>query len=382
MVKSKITPYFVICALVFGINAQAEDNISERPIRVAVMRDADSIIVSVRQDYNFLSLKPQAQIAQGARIYARVSASEGGVTIGRDEFKLSAVKVVTQEGATINLNGRPYRGTITIIRNADKKLLVVNELGLEEYLAGVLYEEVSHRWPIEVLKAQAIAARTFARYQMEQNASREYDLTADTYSQVYGGSSSERERARRAVGSTAGAVLTYNGKIFPAYYHATCGGATENADNLWKIDLAPLKSVKCDWCRRSPHYRWKARLTLDEVQKRLNAAGIKVEEIEDISVAAYNSSGRVKEIKVTTKTEERVMGAKDFRLAVGSKILRSTKFSISVDNFFKDTLFDGLGWGHGVGMCQWGAYFMSRKGKKAEEILKFYYPEAEIKNAP
>jgi stage II sporulation protein D len=257
------------------------------------------------------------------------------------------------------------------------KILVVNNIGLDEYLYGVLYHEVSHRWPTECLKAQAIVARTFALEQMRQNKTEPYDLRCDIYSQVYGGRSGEKWSTSHAVDATRGKVLTFNGDIFPTYYHATCSGYTEDASNLWKVDLLPLKGVPCNFCGRSKHYRWRKEFPLQQVREKLNGGGYAIGPISTVEILTRNRSGRNDRIKISdTAGGSVVITGKDFRQLFGPNEVRSTKFDAEIKRGF--LVLNGMGWGHGVGMCQWGAFGMSERGKKCDEILKYYYPGTEI----
>jgi len=287
--------------------------------------------------------------------------------------------VATKKGWDGNtyVNGRGFRGNVDIIKKDGGKLMVINRLPLDDYLYGVLYHEVSHRWPMEVLKAQAIAARTFALYQVRQNKLQPYDLRSDVYSQVYGGRTSEKWSTTRAVNLTRGKVLTYNGEIFPSYYHATCAGHTEDAVNLWNIDMPPLKGVPCDFCKDSPHYRWTKDIPLQAIRDKLSDNGHKIGRIAAVSIISKNASGRVDKLEIRDEAGTSiVLTGKDFRQIMGPNEMRSTKFDATVKE--GGLVIYGLGWGHGVGMCQWGAYGMARRGKKAEEILKYYYPGAEV----
>ena len=275
------------------------------------------------------------------------------------------------------VDGRKFRGSIDIIKKDNGKFMVINRLPLDDYLYGVLYNEVSHRWPMEVLKAQAIAARTFALYQVRENRAQAYDLRNDVYSQVYGGSASEKWSTTIAVNKTKGQVLTYKGDIFPAYYHATCAGYTEDAANLWNVNLAPLKGVPCSFCTDSPHYRWGKEISLFMLEKRLKESGYKIGKITAASVLSKNKSGRADKIELKDDNGASIiLAGKDFRQILGPNEIRSTKFGLSMRSGL--LVVDGLGWGHGVGMCQWGAYGQALQGKKADEILKYYYPGAEI----
>jgi stage II sporulation protein D len=255
--------------------------------------------------------------------------------------------------------------------------MVINSIQLEDYLYGVLYNEVSHRWPMEVLKAQAIAARTFALYQARQNKLQPYDLRNDIYSQVYSGSDFERRSTTMAVDATKGKVLTYDGDLLPAYFHATCSGATEDSSSLWKVDLPPLDGVVCDFCKESPHYWWIKDIPLWDLEKKLRACGYNIGRISSVKVLSKNKSGRVDRLEIVDASGGTViMTGKDFRQMVGPNELRGTKFDVSVA--LGQLIVTGRGWGHGVGMCQWGAYGQAKQGKKADEILKYYYPGSEI----
>jgi stage II sporulation protein D len=240
-----------------------------------------------------------------------------------------------------------------------------------------LYHEASHYWPDEVLKAQAIICRTYALYQTQENKSKDYDVTSDIYSQVYGGRTSERYRLNRAVQQTTGLVLTYKGNLFPAFYHACCGGHTEDATVVWNLDLPPLKGLVCPFCKDSPHFNWHNILALDEISAKLRKAllgsGAK---IKDIQIVGRNNSGRVAAIKLIYAANSAEILAKDFRNIIGPNLIKSTNFSVSVED--GQAIFEGLGWGHGVGFCQWGGYFMAKNGSSYEQILKYYYPGVDV----
>jgi stage II sporulation protein D len=230
---------------------------------------------------------------------------------------------------------------------------------------------------MEALKAQAIVCRTYAVYQMQENKSRDFDVTSDIYSQVYGGKTSERYRTNEAVDATKGQILTYQDKVFPAYFHATCAGHTEDAAVLWNIDIAPLKGVVCNYCKDSPHFNWHLTLDRGELRQRLVNAGYKMGMIKNIEILGKNKSGRITNLNITTTTKDVSISAKAFRNIVGPNEIRSTNFTVNLSG--DDLVFEGFGWGHGVGLCQWGAYFMATQGKTAEQILKFYYPQSNVK---
>lgn len=346
-------------------------------VRVLIMDDREEVSLSLKGRYKISEINSGRMLMEGPFLNAKVKATKDGIRIGRRDINVSGVKVKVVRDSNIYVDGRRFRGTIDILRKDNGKMMVINHIELDDYLYGVLYHEVSHRWPMEALKTQAIVARTFALYQARQNKLRPYDLRSDIYSQVYGGRTSEKWSTTRAVDLTRGKVLTYNGDIFPTYYHATCAGFTEDASNLWNIDIQPLKGVKCDYCKLSPHYKWTKEIQLWSLEADLKDNGYRVGNITSFKVLSRNKSGRVDKIEIKDDANTSViLTGKDFRQIVGPNELRSTKFDGTIK--WKSLVLSGYGWGHGVGLCQWGAYGMSKKGKKAEDIVKYYYPGTEV----
>jgi len=357
------------CSLVF---AQ-----SPNYIRVAIIQDVSSFRLKIKGFYEVINLKDGQSLSRGKNLNTTVELCKYGILLGRLEANTSKLVIKPEAQDAIIINGRRFRGNIQIIRNNSDKLAVINQIELEDYIKGILYHEVSHFWPMEALKAQAIVCRSYALYQAQENKAKDYDLTADIYSQVYGGSTSERYRTNEAVMETRGTVLEYENRIFPAYYHATCGGHTEDAAELWNINIVPLRGVACNYCKDSPHSAWHYVLSLVEIKDKLDGAGFKlIGDIKDIRIAGRNKSGRVTNLEIESLQKKVIISVKDFRNIIGPNIIKSTNFSINIVE--GDAVFEGWGWGHGVGMCQWGAYFMAKSGKTYEEILKYYYPGAVI----
>ena len=215
-------------------------------IRVCVARDKDRVLLRIKGPYEIQDINSALTLDKGRSLRnAYIVPTNSGLKLGVKEFKIYGIKIIPKRDATIFIDKRRFRGIVYIIRTEKLKLLVVNHLDIEKYLYGVLYHEVPYRWPMEALKAQAIAARTFALYRIENMRDRDYDVTSDIYAQVYGGRLSERRRTRKAVDLTRDKVLTYKGRIIPAYYHSMCAGHTENAKNVFNIDLPPLSGRAC-----------------------------------------------------------------------------------------------------------------------------------------
>lgn len=350
---------------------------SDTVMRVLIIDDKPSVFLALKGKYKISEINSGRILMEGPYLDAQIAGTKTGLRIGNKESNVYGFKVKVLRDSNIYVDGRRFRGDIDIIRKDNLKLEVINYIGLDDYLYGVLYHEVSHRWPLEVLKAQAIAARTFALYQAKQNKSQPYDLRSDIYSQVYGGRTSEKWSTTHAVDVTRGRVLAYNGDILPAYYHATCAGFTEDAVNLWNVDLPPLKGVSCNFCVYSPHYKWTKNIALWDLARKLKDANYKIDKIASVNILSKNRSGRVDKLEIKDDTGVAiVLTGKDFRQMMGPNELRSTKFDSSIKG--NNLVLSGFGWGHGVGMCQWGAFEMAKQGKKAEEILQYYYPGAEI----
>jgi len=368
----------ILIVSVFGGSARGAD-VKPKPIimRVCLSENADTIDLYLRGPYKIHDVESGNLLKRGKSLRARITPVGQGIQFSSERLNSQAIRIRTSVNSNIYINDRRVRGELVIIISEKSKLTVINYLEMEEYLCGVLYHEVSHRWPMEVLKAQAVAARTFALYHRRENRLKDYDVRSDIFSQVYGGRESETWSTNRAVQSTRGEVLVYDGKLFPAYFHATCGGRTEDASLLWNIDLAPLKGVQCDFCVDSPHYHWTKRIPVPEIEKKLVEKGYKLTGISSIRVASRDPSGRAEKIELVDESGTvTMMTSKDLRLIMGTDVIRSTNFDIQIEN--QTAFFKGLGWGHGVGLCQWGANGMARQGRTKEEILKFYYPGSEI----
>ncbi|MDP8299324.1 MAG: SpoIID/LytB domain-containing protein [Candidatus Tantalella remota] len=355
------------------------------------------LVIRVRIAYAFQTL--QVSTSSGSDIYdndtggllrreraidegTQVKFSQDSIALGGEEYKVDSLRIVPLKNSGIKVNGTLYRGDLDIVK-MDEGLTAINRVELEDYLKGVLPKEVHSLWPFSVLKAQAIASRSYAVYQSYKRAGKMYDLTADTYSQVYGGKSCEKWRTTKAVVSTRGKVLEYEGKILPGYFHACCGGHTESASLAWgkesffaKDGKGPLKGVKCPWCRWTPYFRWQKRVQTKTILDKLNARGYSLTNVEDVRSGPRDASGRLEYVKVKSRRKWLEISTDDFRSAVGRNVLKSANFRIKKYPFFY--LFSGYGWGHGVGMCQWGAFGLGLRRWSDKRILEHYYPGAKI----
>ncbi|MFH1359871.1 MAG: SpoIID/LytB domain-containing protein [Candidatus Omnitrophota bacterium] len=353
-------------------------NTAASVIRVAILTDISNFDCAIQGGYKLTDQHNNILSEERKALKdSTVEFTSKSIMIAEKEYSLDWINIQPTKDASIYVNRRRFRGSLSIIRTQDHQGIVVNTVDLEDYIKGVLYHEISHRWPMEAMKAQAVAARTYALYQKNINKNKTFDVRSDIYSQVYGGRHAERYRTNIAVNRTKGLVMTYQGKIIPAYYHATCAGHTEDASNLWKGDWPCLKGVVCPYCRQSPHFSWKKNIQLKEIQEKLNAAGYALWLIKDIEILERNKSGRIDKLLITTRDNKTLeMEGKTFRDIIGPNIIKSNNYQTIPKGYYMD--FSGKGWGHGVGLCQWGVNFMARERYSYDKILKFYYPGVDI----
>lgn len=267
------------------------------------------------------------------------------------------------------VNGTHYSGNIEVWKG-EKGLYLINELPLEDYVESVVVSEVGSTWDIEALKAQAVISRTYAIYRKNQSGDPRYDLTSSVLHQVYKGSNPHIQ-ITYAVRETAGEILTYEGKPIEALYHSTSGGRTENPEEVFGKSYPYLKSVESN-CELSPYWVWERKIPKEEIEKALGIKGIK-----GMTINSLTSTGRAKELAVESESGQTPIKATDLRKLLGWSRLPSTNFSMRVND--TSITFEGKGYGHGVGLCQWSALQMAKEGKSYREILSFFYPGTEIR---
>lgn len=353
----------------------------------------------------------------------------------------------------IKIDSKPYRGMIGFNIINDSTLISLNHVDIESYLYGVVPCESSASWPIEALKAQALAARTYALSNLNPNAYNGYDVEDSIVDQVYGGYSSEYPSTNKAVEETRGEKIYYEGKLIEAVFHSTSGGSTEDSENIWGNEVPYLRGVEDEYSNISPITEWQQTYTKDYIINRLKLYGNNVNELYSIKITKVSDHNRVLECifdtdkgKITyTKDKVRsVLGLKSLWFTIGNssgiinydfnfiysddsaevpsrgsvidsitdsevKTSGSLKASymISKNNetskIEKDNVafisssgvsinnngstsasgseysFNGRGWGHSLGLSQYGAKDMASKGFTCDEIIKHYYTGVTIK---
>lgn len=333
-------------------------------IRVAISRSSD--LVTLDGDGLLALREDGAAVMLQAPVTVRAVRNQLVLDDGSNHRQLRV-----SAAGLLKVNSKSYRGVLelSVVNNA---VQVVNELPLEQYLVGVINSEISSTWPMESVKAQAVIARTYAVAKREERRKSSYHLESTVMDQVYDGTDREDSRAARGVHETAGQVLTYHGTVIQAFYHATCGGKTEDSAHVWGVSLPYLKGVDCQYCAAGNSNTWEQGISLSRLEGALKVTGL-----SDIRPGIRNSRGRLKNVLLETSRGVISMPATTFRMTVGSTIIKSTNFAVRVDG--GTAFFSGAGYGHGVGLCQWGAKQRALDGFSYSEILSYYYPGTELR---
>ncbi len=266
-------------------------------------------------------------------------------------------------------DGRRYRGTLRMLADQGR-VRIVNVLDIEAYLRGVVPAEMQASWPAEALKAQAVAARTYTLLHLDPN--RDYDVCATIDCQVYRGREVEHPASDAAIVATAGEVLTYGGVFARTYYHADSGGVIASSAEVWGSEIPYLQAFQ-DVVSGGPHASWSARLEPRGVTAQLAAIGVRVGTLQRLIVLEASSSGRVVRAEVVGSQGRAVLDGVTLRTQLRAWGLKSTRFVMTGDLTLR-----GEGWGHGVGMSQYGARALALAGYGYAQILGFYYPETRL----
>jgi stage II sporulation protein D len=348
----------------------------------------------------------------GTRLVARVPASEvwhierngermRGVGPDGVASAWQTVSLVARAsgGALLALNGKHYRGELLFVPN-DTGITVVNRVRMDEYLRGVVPLEIGTKEARDsaAVQAQAVTARSYAYVHAgASSASRPYDITASVADQIYGGADVETAVSNAAVKSTRGLVLQYEGHVVNAPYHSACGGSTAAADEIWRTQSEPYLQRVSDqipgthrfYCDIAPRFRWTR--SMDGVTLRAALVQYLANYTatpggypgtpRDVEIDTRTPSGRVGTLKIATDRGNYVLRGNDIRYVLrppGGEILNSTYFTLETitgrDGAITRLTIRGAGYGHGVGMCQWGAIGRARAGQDFRTILRTYYP--------
>ncbi|HHT9120363.1 MAG TPA: SpoIID/LytB domain-containing protein [Candidatus Hypogeohydataceae bacterium YC41] len=339
---------------------------------VTLLEEANTVHLAVRSPYKILDLKNGTDLREGPFLAStNVTLDQGQLTLGGVGLGTDGVRVVPNVDGSLELEGTSYRGEIYLVKGPKGGLRAVEKLDVESYVLGVLGSEMPNHWEPEALKAQAVAVRTFALY-LKNNG-----VNISSLHLAYKGTKKETPDLKRIVIQTRGVVMLYKGSLFPAYFHSTCGGHTEDANLVFGKDaIPPLRGVKCDYCKDSRYYQWRREISKQELEKNLRKAYPSLKDIWEVKPLDRGPGNHVSKVEIRYAAGTYRMNANEFRLLVGPNHLLSTAFEIADRG--KTVKFYGNGWGHGVGLCQYGAGTMAKDGFTWQQILNKYYPSVEF----
>jgi stage II sporulation protein D len=281
-----------------------------------------------------------------------------------DEWRLAGSGIVI-------VNQMRFHGKLEF-RSISSGMQVINEVELEDYVAGILGREIYPDWHPETLKAQAVVARTYALHQRGESEGETFHVGAGTNSQVYGGVAAETPAIRAAVSATRGEFLAYARRPILAVYHSASGGRTASSEEVWGRPMPYLVSLEVTDEQDSPDTYWRATISKTKLGRALDSLGIRIGSPRELEVMDRSRSGRALRVQIRGSKGTHNLEARALRVALGESVIRSTLFEIrSGSDAF---VFVGSGHGHGVGMSQWGAQSMAQRGSKYREILHAFYP--------
>lgn len=355
------------------------------PIRVNLTPSPlTDLTISIDGPFRVLAPGSPKTLLQSVSIRDKVVSVEGnGIRIGDEVFPISQIEIVTAKSPSIWIGRNQYRGFVRIFRRPGGRLIAVNVLPMEEYLASVVNSEMPASFPDEAREAQTIAARTYVLSQMKGHP--QFDVYATSRSQKYLGYQYLNDEGRRLAGETqgsreiasrtAGIVCTWEGKVFTTYYTAVCGGRTTVGRTIFKDAVPAIASVECDWCREADRYRWTSTIQVDRMSKSLQeyfaAENEEFGQLKSLQ-PAFADAGDLPFYMVSDGIRTKKIAGTELRHSLPIGTLESPRFTAEVDA--TEVRFSGAGHGHGVGFCQWGARGLGLAGRSALQILQYYYP--------
>ncbi len=318
-------------------------------LRVGIFLNQTEINIGGDGAFKIYNLKSNNLVSEEVNKIIKILPHDKGIEILGKGVYSGPITIVPVGNTKIIIvfNGQKYhyRGNIEIDFDKEhKKLNVINIIGIEEYLYGVLKKEISPRWPAEALKTQAIAARTFAIFNMNKYIDEGYNICASTNSQAYGGVNHEDPLTNKAVDETRGVIMTYKGKPINAVYHSDSGGYTEDSENVWGSFLPYLRSVESKFEEKvsPPHHTWSYSISEKDLTEKLQKQGYEVNSVVSIEPVKKSKTGRTSEVVFITDNNKVInMKTNDFRSLIGADLIRSTLFNIETigeeSNITEDT---------------------------------------------
>ncbi len=366
-------------ALLLWTVAIAPAHAEQLTLRVAIDRDVSQIKIGSSTDATLTDGAGQALAPIPAMNAVMTEAKAGRITV--NQLQTSQVCIEPTNGGYVFIDNSWYRGSTCVVPS-EGGLTAINYVDIEQYLYSVVGSEMPTSWSLEALKAQAVAARSYVLYQRQSGATAIFDVGNTTAWQVYGGIEKESASTRAAVDNTQGQVLTYSGQIIDAVFHSCAGGRTENSEDIWSSALPYLRSVDSP-DQDAPNCRWDKTVPAAELGQHYAGVGTILRMVPE----KVTAGGRIVKVRLEGETGSRVIDGDDLRDALG---LRSAPFQIipqmgqvatagnvtSVPTAFQ---FTGQGYGHGIGMSQWGAQKLAQQNWNYAQILTHYYTGAELR---
>lgn len=346
--------------LIFSPSAQAA-----LELRVAIRKSANSVQVgsstpAVVKDNN------GRVVGQVAGMNSFVSRVEGG-NVSINQWRANRLWLEPSGDGVVWIGDRWYRGRVLLVPQGNN-LTAINYVDLEDYLYSVVGAEAIPSWPKDALKAQAVAARTYALYKRNSARNQLFDLDTTTATQVYKGLSSEYTTTHQAVRETMGEVMTYNNQVILAVFHSSSGGHTENVEDIWVSPLPYLRGV-VDYDQNAPVFSWNKNVAPSTLSRAAGGVG----NIRAVIPQRTTPQGRIVTMQVVGDRTSRNVSGTDLRRTLD---LRSTLFRVSLNgNSLQVT---GRGFGHGIGLSQWGTQYLAQNGVNYRQILAHYYRNAKL----
>lgn len=360
-------------------------------IRVGLMQGQQQISVSADDDFVVKDVDGKKNYKFDKKKTVQISQKGKTVYVGSKGSQTTTVVVAVKNNAPVSVNGKRYRGAL-LIQPHQAGLTVINRLPLEQYLYGVVPNEMPVDWNMEALKAQAVAARSFALYDRNdgKHSAQGFDVCVTTDCQVYGGIASESAASNRAVDATRGQILTYGRQPICAAFHTASGGFTENSEDVWGSNVPYLRSVD-DRTEVSPYSGWTKELTAEQLASAVSHVSGSLGTLKSIDTSSLQQkAGGKRSLLFTGSAKKAAVPAAQMRSLLG---LKSSNFSVSVAENGRvsdgsvlklnkpqsaKVVLTGSGFGHRLGMSQWGAKSLADKGKNYKQILMHYYTDVQL----
>lgn len=342
-------------------------------LRVGLASGRASLTITSAGGKATVQAESSKTITLTANTAAAIRWQAGAFLVGREKLRGDVLTIRPSGAGELALDGRRYRGSLEL-RHKGGGLIAVNIVPVDGYLRSVVPEEMPVDWPAEAIKAQSVAARSFALASRGRHAGEGYDLCTTTHCQLYTGTAAEKSASNAAIKATRGEVLTYGGKPIEALFHTDSGGMTENSEAVWGSHVPYLRAAKDTPAKTMP---WTKTISRADLERKLAAKGHDIGKVRSIALSPLaigraakdrTASGRVKTMTVKGTKGTATLSGTTWRSLLG---LKSTLFDAKLTK--EAVTFTGYGSGHGLGISQWGAERMAAKGASYAEILHHYY---------